>query len=109
MESLKKLFTLVLMLLTLNLYLPNITFADQHDLFAKADITKHKPEVLSTPEEPIPTTKVKKTSGWTWVILLGLAGGAAAGLAAGAGSEEESDGGGGGDGDGDTGDVVVTW
>jgi len=106
MESLKKLFILVLILSILNLYLPNIAFAEQHQLFAKADITKHKPEILSTPEEDIPTIKAKKTSGWTWVILLALIGGVAAAAAGGGGGDG---GGGGGNGDGDTGDVTVTW
>jgi len=106
MESLKKLFTVVLILLTLNLYLPNITFAEQHHLFAKAGITKHKPETLSTPEEPIPVEVVKKKSyTWLWVVLGALAiGGAAA-----AGGGEDSEGGGGGGGGGDSGDVTVTW
>ena len=104
MKSLKKLLSVVLVLLVLNLYLPNITFAEQQYVYAKAGITKHKPEILSTPEEPIPTLKAKKTSGWTWVILLALVGGLAA-VAAGGGG-----GGGGSSGDGgDSGDVSVTW
>ena len=105
MKSLKKLFTLVLILSILNLYLPNIAFAENPQLFAKAEITKHKPEILSTPEEDIPTIKKKKTSTWTWVILLALVGGLAAAV-----------GGGGDDGGGaspppppDEGDVTVTW
>ena len=108
---LKKLFTVVLILSILNLYFPNTTFAEQHHLFAKAEITKHKPEILSTPEEDIPTIKAKKTSGWTWVILLALIGGVAAAAAAGGGDGDSgggSSGGGGSDG-GDSGDVTVTW
>ncbi len=99
MKSLKKLLSAVLILLVLNLYLPNITFAEQHQLFAKAGITKHKPETLSTPEEPIPIEVVKKKSyTWLWTLLgLAVIGGAAAAA-----------GGGGGDG-GDSGDVTVTW
>ena len=111
MESLKKLFTVVLILFTLNLYLPNIAFAEQQNLFAKAGITKHKPETLSTPEEDIPVEVVKKKSyTWLWVVLGALAiGGAAA-----AGGGEDSEGGGGGSGGGggdggDSGDVTVTW
>jgi len=70
MKSLKKLLMLVLVLSILNLYLPNIAFAENPQLFAKAEITKHKPDILSTPEEDIPTIKKKKTSSWTWLILL---------------------------------------
>lgn len=110
MKSLKKVFTIALVLLILNLYLPNISFAEQHHLYAKAGITKHKPEILSTPEEEIPTIKAKKTSGWSWLILIALIGGvaAAAGGAAG-GDENGGDGGGGGGNGGDTGNVAVTW
>lgn len=102
MESLKKLFTVLLILFTLNLYLPNIAFAEQQNLFAKAGITKHKPETLSTPEEDIPVEVVKKKSyTWLWTLLgLAVIGGAAA-----AGGGEDSEGGGGGD----SGDVTVTW
>jgi len=106
MKSLKKLLMLVLVLSILNLYLPNIAFAENPQLFAKAEITKHKPDILSTPEEDIPTIKKKKTSSWTWLILLVLAGGLAAAVG----------GGGGDDGGGaspppppDEGDVTVTW
>ncbi len=102
MESLKKLFTVVLALLILNLYLPNVTFAEQHQPFAKAGITKHKPETLSTPEEDMPVEVVKKKSyTWLWVVLGVLAIGGAAAVGGGGG-----DSGGGG---GDSGDVTVTW
>lgn len=104
MKSLKKLFTVVLILSILSLYFPNITLAEQHHLYAKAGITDHKPEILSTPEEDIPTIKKKETSSWTWVILLALIGGVAAAAGGGGGSS-----GGGSSGGGDTGDVTVTW
>lgn len=104
MESLKKLFTVVLILSVVSLYLPNITLAEQHHVFAKARVTEHKPEILSTPEEPIPTIKAKKTSGWTWLIAIGLIGGVAAAAAGG--------GGGGGGGESpppEEGNVTITW
>ena len=104
MKSLKKLLTLVLILSVMSLYLPNLTCAEQRPLFAKAGVTEHKPEILSTPEEDIPTIKAKKTSGWTWLIAIGLIGGVVAAAAGG-----DGDGGGGGGGGGDTGDVAVTW
>ena len=105
MEYIKKIFVIVLVILTLNLYLPKMACTEQ--LSASADVPKHEPQSWGTPEEDIPTTKVKKTSGWTWVILLALIGGVAA---AGAGSGGDS-GGSGSDGDDsdDTGGYTGTW
>jgi len=111
MRLLKRLFVALLILSVTNLYLPKITFAKQRHLFAKAGITKHKPEIRSTPEEDIPTIKKKKTTAWTWLILLALIGGAAAAACGGGGGDkddkpppppDEGDG-------GDSGDVTVTW
>ena len=93
MKSLKRIFTALLILLTFNLYLPKITFAEQ-------SLTKHPLETRSTPEEEIPTIK-EKTSGWKWLIVLGLVGGMVA-VAAGGG-------GGGNGGDSETGDVDYNW
>ena len=107
MKLLKRIFSGMLMLFVLNLYLPNIVFAEHRYLYAKAGITEHEPEILSTPEEEIPAAKVKKSSGWSWLIILAVIGGAAAAAGGGGGN------GGGGSGDstggGDTGDVTVTW
>ncbi len=105
MKLLKRIFIALLILLTFNLYLPSISFAE-------AAVTKHEPEILSTPEEDIPEEdipiKENGKSSWTWVILLALVGGLAAAVGGG--------GGGGGDGGGggstpppDEGDVTVTW
>jgi len=96
MKLLKRIFVSLLILLTFNLYLPNPAFADQ-------TLTKHPLETRSTPEEEIPTTKAKKTSGWTWLIVLGLVGGMVA-VAAGGGGD-----GGGNGGDSETGDVDYDW
>ena len=100
MKSVKRILAAALILLTVNLYLPRITIAEQHDSQAKTAITKHPPKILSTPEQEIPMVEGKKSK-WTWVILVGLIGAVAA--AAG--------GGGGGDGgeDEDSGDVTVSW
>ena len=107
MKLLKRIFAGMLILLVLNLYLPNVAFAEHRYLYAKKEITQHEPEILSTPEEEIPTVKVKKSSGWTWLILLALiAGGAAA--AAGGGGETPTPPLN-GDNGGDTGDVTVNW
>ncbi len=98
MKSMKKIFIVLLILLTFNLYLPNVIFAEQGP-------TKHPLEIRSTPAKDIPKIKVKKTSGWTWVIVAALIGGmvvAASGGDSGGGSS-------GGDDSGDTGDVTGTW
>ena len=102
MKSVKRILAAVLILLMVNLYLPRIAGAEQHDSPAKAAITKHPPKILSTPEQEIPTVEEKKSK-WTWVILVGLIGAVAAAAGGGGG------GGGGGDGDEDSGDVTVSW
>ena len=101
----RKLLVLVLIPFILTLSLPPVSFSQERQRVAQAGVTTHRPEILGTPEKRIPTVKKeKKSSGLTWLILLGIAGGAAA-LA----------GGGGGD-SGDTGspppttgDVAVAW
>ncbi len=100
MKSVKRILAAVLILLMVNLYLPRITIAEQHDSQAKAAITKHPPKILSTPEQEIPTVEGKKPS-WTWVLLVGLLAGVAAAAGGGGGD------GGPGDGD-DTGSIVIT-
>ena len=102
MKLTRRILAAVLILLMVNLYLPGIAGAEQHNSPAKVAITEHPPQILSTPEEKIPTVEVKKTS-WTWVILVGLIAGAAAAAGGGGG-----DGGGGGGGE-DSGDVTVSW
>lgn len=101
MDLLKKLFISVLIVLTLNLYLPGTALAQQ--LHAKADVPKHSPESWSSPEIKITKTKEEpKKKGKKWVyILLGVlvVGGAAAAA-----------GGGGGDGGGvGRGDYSFSW
>lgn len=90
MKLLKRILISLLILLTVNLYLPKITFAEQ-------DLIKKPLEIRSTPEEDIPTEKVKKTSGWTWLIGVSLIGGAFWFL-----SQEQEE-------DEDTGGYTITW
>ena len=83
-------------------------------LYAQADLldikTRHKPEVLSTPEQDIPVRQVAKTekeglSKWVWIGIGVIAiGGAALALGGGGGG-----GGGGSDGGDGTGDVSIAW
>ena len=92
---------------------PGSTLCNAASLYAQADLldfkTRHKPEVLSTPEKDIPLTEVEKTekkgfSKWVWIGLGVLAvGGAALALGGGGGGD------GGGDGGDGTGDVSITW
>ena len=103
METLKKLFIVVLVFLTLNLYLPRTSVAQQ--LFAKADVPEHPPQSWSTPEEDIPGEKVRDERSWLsrnkWWVLLGLVvvGGTAAG-GGGGGKDDPVD---------DTGNISLSW
>ena len=100
---------MILSMVTINF--PGSSLCNAASLYAQADLfdtkTRHKPEVLSTPEKDIPLTEVEKTekkgfSKWVWIGLGVLAVGGAA-LALGGG------GGGGGVDGGGTGDVSITW
>lgn len=108
MKSMKKIFIALLILLTFNLYLPNVAFAEQGP-------TKHPLEIRSTPAKDIPKIKVKKTSGWTWVIVVVLLGGLLTAASGGdgddsTGSSSSTDSGdSGSDDSGDSGDYTVTW
>jgi hypothetical protein len=105
MENLKKVLVIFLILSMLVLYFPRVTLAEEASYYAQADIKKHTPEVLSMPEEEIPTEKVVKPAPkWPWVVLsLVLVGGAAAAFAGGGG------GGGGSPSPPNTGSVSVGW
>jgi len=99
-----------MILLTIQLYIPGITVADQTVLFAKAETDTHTPESQVVLEKDLPGEKESWFSKYKWWIIGGLvvvAGGAAA---AGGG------GGGGDDGGGtvipatdDPGGVTVSW
>jgi hypothetical protein len=109
MGFLKKIFIIILVLLTLNLYLPRIHFAQELQLYSKSETVRSpeirsapKPEIRSTPEKDIP----KKKSRWLWWLIgLALVGGGAAAISGG-GDEGSSDSGGG---SGDTGSGTITW
>jgi hypothetical protein len=117
MRFFKKILSGVLVLSLLCLYFPKIGFAGQSRLIAKANtatpITKHKPEILSLPEEDIPIEKrgeavegKKKTWGWYVLggaVVIGLIVAAVAAGGGGGGSSGSSDN------DNDKGDVTVIW
>ncbi len=95
----------------LNLYLPRLSFSQVG--FIQPEITKHPPEVRSSPEENIPVEEVtQKRAGWVWWVLgLLVVTGVIALAAAGAGG-----GGGGSSGNsttsssaGNSGSVGVGW
>ena len=104
MGSLKKLFTGALIILTLNLYLTNISFAEYKYSNSKPEITEHAPQSRTMPEKDVPKVKVKKTSGWSWLIVIALIGGIAAVASGGGGGES-----GGGGGVGETGSISGSW
>jgi hypothetical protein len=70
MRYIKKILIIVLLILTLNLYLPKMSLAQQ--VSANTEILNHEPQIWATPEEDIPTVKVKKTSAGTWLIIIAL-------------------------------------
>ena len=85
MKFLEKNLILLLILSLLNLYLPRLSFSQVG--FIDPEITKHSPEMRSSPEENIPVEEVtKKRPGWIWwVLALLVVGGAIAIASAGAG------------------------
>jgi len=97
MDLLKKLFILMLTVLTLNLYLPKTFYAAEGQMYAEANITVHPLEIRSTPDEDIATDEPKKKSKWwLWALLAVAAIGAGAAVAAG-GTDSSTSGGGGTD------------
>ena len=104
MTYVKKILIGLLILTTLNFYIPCIAISGEIILSSRDNITTHLPESVSTPEKDIPgeTTTVTSDKGvkkWLWavVIIAAIVGGAA-----GAGS-------GGGNGGGSTGSIAVSW
>jgi hypothetical protein len=100
-DWLKKSFVVLLAFFMLSLYFPSMGFAEKQLFSAKSGITKHRPQVVSTPEQDIPTVKEKKTRLWPCCVGLGLL--AIAGAAAGGGGGDD------GNGNGTTGNIGVTW
>ncbi len=108
----KKILVMLLIGSLLNLYLPRVTFSQVGDI--EEEITKHPPEMRSTPEEDFPVETGEKKSSiptWVWVGLGVLVAGAAVAVAAGGGG-----GGGGGSSSssttsagGNKGSVAVGW
>jgi hypothetical protein len=107
MSYVKKTFIGLLILITLNFYIPGTAFSREIILSARDNITTHTPESISTPEKDIPSaieeSPPKSGKGWLWavVIIAAIAGGA---LAAGSGGGD-----GGGNNGGSSGSIIVGW
>jgi len=103
MKFLEKILILLLIFSLLNLYLPRLSFSQVG--FIEPEITKHPPEMRSSPEENIPVKEVtKKRTGWVWWVLgLLVVGGAIAVAGAGGGGGGSSSSG------GNSGNVAVGW
>ncbi len=71
MRFLEKILILLLIFSLLNLHLPRLSFSQVG--FIQPEITKHPPEMRSSPEENIPVEEVtQKRTSWLWWVL-GLA------------------------------------
>ena len=93
MTYVKKTFIVLLILTTLNFYIPGIAISGEIILSSRDNITTHLPESVSTPEKEIPgeTTTVTSEKGgkkWLWQLsssqpspAVQQAQGAAAGMA----------------------------
>ena len=108
MSYVKKILIGLLLLTTLNLYIPDIAISGEIILSSRDNITTHLPESVGTPEKDISgeTTTVTSEKGgkkWLWAVV-GIA--AIVGIAAGAGS---GGGNGGGSNGGSTGSINVSW
>lgn len=62
MKILKKVFTVILILLVFNIYSPGVAFAEEKE----EEITKHEPEFPLAYEKPIPEPG---GTNWTWWII----------------------------------------
>ncbi len=108
MYYVKRILIGLLLLTTLNFYIPDIAISEAIILSKRDNITTHLPESVGTPEKDISgeTTTVTSEKGskkWLWTVL-GLA--AIVGIAAGTGS---GGGNGGGSNGGGTGSINVSW
>ena len=107
MKFLEKILILLLIFSLCNLCLPRLSFSQVG--FIKTDITKHPPEMRSSPEENIPVEEVtQKWPGWVWWVLGALVVGGAIAVAVAAGGGGGGGGGGGSNGSGNSG-VAVGW
>ena len=106
MEFLKKFLIFLLILSLWNFCFPRLSFSQVGKI--ETEVTKHPPEMRSSPEENIPVQeKTEKRRGWIWVIVGILVVGAAIGIAAAAAGGHG--GGGNNNSGGNSGNVTVGW
>src|SRR3972149_7486628 len=108
MSYVKKTLIWLLLLTTLNVYIPGIAISGELILSTRDNITTHPPESVGTPEKDISgeTTTVASEKGgkkWIWAVV-SIA--AIVGIVAGAGS---GGGNGGGSNGGGAGSINVSW
>ncbi len=101
MKPLKKIFTMILILLTLLFYFTKTSLAYDQTYASNEKITPIPPEIISTREEDMPVEKIRVMSVGKTMLLLLLLGGAGAGAAI-ALSNPEPD-------KGNTGTIGVSW
>ena len=108
MYYVKRMLIGLLLLTTLNTYIPNIAISGEIILSSRDNITTHPPESVGTPEKDISgeTTTVTSEKGgkkWLWaVVIIAAIVGGAAGAGSGGGNGGGSNGGG-------TGSIIVNW
>jgi hypothetical protein len=107
MTYVKKILIGLLILTTLNFYIPGIAISGEIILSSRENITTHSPESVSTPEKDIPgeatVTSEKGSETWLWAVV-SIA--AIVGIVAGSGSGGGNSGGNNG---GSTGSINVSW
>jgi len=107
MEVIKKVFILMLTVLTLNLYFPKVFYAADSQMYAEANITMHPLQIRSTPDEDIATEEPKKKSKWwLWTLLAVVVVGGGAAAASSGGSDSSGDSGGG---ESTEGSAEISW
>lgn len=101
MKTLKNIFTMILILLTLLFYSVKTSLAYDQMSASNEKITPIPPEIISTREEDMPVEKIRVMSVGKTMLLLLLLGGAGAGAAI-ALSQPKPD-------KGDTGTIGISW
>jgi hypothetical protein len=102
MKMIRNIFIMLLILSLLNFYLPRVAFSQVGGI--EEEITKHAPEMRSTPEENIPVEVVKERRA-IWVLLgLLVIGGTLALVTTGGGGNGTGNSSG-----GNSGNIAVGW
>lgn len=69
MKLMKRIIVALLVLSLLNFFFPKALFVEKHYAYAKAGKTKHKPEIITAPEEVMPEDwEYRKWPGIVWKV-----------------------------------------